>query len=152
LNQLGIKFLTLKETGLYGFLAFLGSMISSSLGGWTPELTLMVILMGADYVTGIFASLREGRGITSSISFWGLLKKGLMMLAVLIGYQVDSVMNTQVVMTGCIYFWYANEIISLTENYGRLGLPMPEVIKKKIAVLKSKSDENLTENNHELRN
>lgn len=74
------------------------------------------------------------------------------MLAVLIGYQVDFVMNTHVVMTGCIYFWYANEIISLTENYGRLGLPMPEVIKKKIAVLKGKLDVNLMENKNELRN
>ncbi|MNP86178.1 Holin family protein [compost metagenome] len=51
-------------------------------------------------------------------------------------------MNTNVVMQGSIYFWYANEIISLTENYARLGLPLPDVIKDKIAILKGKSDDN----------
>ncbi|MNJ59232.1 phage holin family protein [Paenibacillus fonticola] len=137
-----LKPLTTKEIGFYGIFGLIGSMIAQTYGGWSPAMTLLIILMGSDYITGILASLKEGRGIASAASFWGLIKKGLMLLAVLIAHHVDLVMNTNAVMIGSIYFWYANEIISLAENYGRLELPFPEFIKEKIAMLKGKEKNN----------
>lgn len=133
-----LKPLTFREIGFYGIIGLIGGSIAKAYGGWSPAMTLLVILMASDYFTGILASLKEGKGIKSSISFWGLFKKGLMMLSVLIAHHVDIVMNTNIVMQSSIYFWYMNEIVSLTENYGRLGLPLPNVIKNKIAILKGK--------------
>lgn len=136
-----IKFLTLKEVGVYGSFAVIGGFIAHLFGGWSPLLTLFTILVGSDYVTGILASLKEGKGIKSSLSFWGLIKKALMYLSILIAYHIDIAMEVNGVMTGSIIFWIANEVISLTENYGRLGLPMPDVIKDKIAIFKGKNSE-----------
>ncbi|MFD0587840.1 holin family protein [Paenibacillus sp. GCM10027627] len=130
-----IKLLTTKELGLYGGFSIL---ITQAFGEWSPAMTLLVILMGSDYLTGLLASLKEGKGLKSSVSFWGLVRKGLMMLSVLIAHHIDIVMSTNVVMIGTIYFWYGNESISLIENYGRMGLPLPDPIKNKIAVLKGK--------------
>lgn len=137
-----LKPLTVREVGLYGAVGFIGGSIAKAYGGWSPVMTLLIILMASDYLTGVLASLKEKKGIKSSVSFWGLLKKGLMMLSVLIANHIDIVMNTQIVMNASIYFWYANEVISLTENYARLGLPLPDVIKDKIAILKNKESAN----------
>lgn len=132
---------TQQERLVYGAIAFIGGLIAQLFGGWSPLLTLFTILVGADYVTGILASLREGKGIKSSVSFWGLIKKALMYLSILIAHHIDIAMNTEAVMAGSILFWIANELISLTENYGRLGLPMPDAIKDRIAMFKGKNNE-----------
>jgi len=143
-----IKPLTMKEFSFYGLFASLGSAISYMFGGWTPAMTLLIILMATDYITGILASLKEKKGISSNVSFWGLVRKGLMLVAVIFGHQIDLVMNTEMVKTACIYFWYGNEMISIVENYGRLGLPLPDSIKDKFSNLKDKgtgSNSNNTE-------
>jgi len=138
-----LKPLTIKEVSFYGIFASIGSAISYMFGGWTPAMTLLIILMATDYITGILASLKEKKGISSNVSFWGLVRKGLMLVAVIFGHQIDLVMNTELAKTACIYFWYGNEMISIVENYGRLGLPLPDAIKDKFTSLKGKdSDSN----------
>lgn len=54
--------------------------------------------------------------------------------------QTDILLGTSVIMTGAIYFYLANELISISENYGRLGLPLPTQVKQVIQVLKNKGD------------
>ncbi|MEC0264413.1 phage holin family protein [Paenibacillus anseongense] len=55
-------------------------------------------------------------------------------------HRMDILLGSSVIMTGAIYFYLANELISITENYGRLGLPMPDQVKQVIQVLKAKGE------------
>jgi phage-related holin len=57
---------------------------------------------------------------------------------------MDLLLGSDVLMVGAIYFYLANELISVTENYGRLGLPLPDQIKRIIAVLKDRGAGNGT--------
>ncbi|MEC0090612.1 phage holin family protein [Paenibacillus macquariensis] len=61
-----------------------------------------------------------------------------MILVVILAHRLDVLFATDVIMVGSIYFYLTNELISVTENYGRLGLPLPNKIKEIIAVLKQK--------------
>jgi toxin secretion/phage lysis holin len=108
-------------------------------GSWTESLTFLLLAMGADYVTGVAASIKEGKGLNSAFGAWGLARKGLILLVVLLAHRIDVLLNTEdVTMGAAIFFYIANELISITENYGRLGLPLPDRIRKMIAVLKER--------------
>lgn len=116
-----------------------GSAITFAFGSWAESLTLLVVAMGIDYVTGVAASIKEGRGLNSVFGAWGLTRKGLMLLVILLAHRIDILLETNnVTMGAAIYFYIANELISITENYGRIGLPLPERLRKIIEVLKDK--------------
>ncbi|SIQ93955.1 phage holin family protein [Paenibacillus macquariensis] len=119
-------------------IAFLGSAGTYLLGGWSELISFFLLAILIDYVTGLAASIKEGNGLSSKVGFWGIAKKGLMILVVILAHRLDVLMGTDVIMIGSIYFYLANELISVTENYGRLGLPLPNKIKEIIAVLKQK--------------
>jgi len=117
----------------------IGSIITFAFGSWVEPLTVLVVAMGIDYVSGVAASIKEGKGLNSAFGAWGLARKGLMLLVILLAHRVDILLDTSnVTMGAAIYFYIANELISVTENYGRMGLPLPEKIRKLIAVLKEK--------------
>lgn len=116
-----------------------GSVITFAFGSWVESLTLLVVAMGIDYVTGVAASIKEGRGLNSVFGAWGLARKGLMLLVILLAHRIDILLETSnVTMGAAIYFYIANELISIVENYGRIGLPLPERLRKIIEVLKDK--------------
>ncbi|WP_338552059.1 phage holin family protein [Paenibacillus sp. KS-LC4] len=120
--------------------AFLGSIVTFAFGVWMESLTLLIVVMAIDYVTGVSASLKEGRGLNSAFGAWGIARKGLMLLVILIAHRVDLLLEANnVTMGAAIYFYIANELISITENYGRLGLPLPDKIRQMIEVLKDKN-------------
>ncbi|WP_337103729.1 phage holin family protein [Paenibacillus sp. YIM B09110] len=117
----------------------LGSIVTFAFGSWIESLTLLVVAMGVDYVTGVTASIKEGRGLNSAFGAWGLARKGLMLLVILLAHRIDILLDlNDVTMGAAIYFYIANELISITENYGRLGLPMPDRLRELIEVLKRK--------------
>ncbi|WP_036718533.1 phage holin family protein [Paenibacillus harenae] len=116
-----------------------GSVITFAFGSWMESLTLLLVTMGIDYITGVAASIREGKGLNSVFGAWGLARKGLTLLVILLAHRIDILLETNTITMGAaIYFYIANELISITENYGRIGLPMPERLRKLIEVLKDK--------------
>ncbi|OAB31771.1 holin [Paenibacillus macquariensis subsp. defensor] len=123
-------------------IALLGSAGTYFLGGWSELISFFLLAIVIDYLTGIAASLKEGDGLSSNVGFWGLAKKGLMLLVVILAHRLDVLLGADVIMIGAIYFYLANELISITENYGRFGLPLPKQIKDIIAVLKQKGGTN----------
>ncbi|GKU79928.1 holin family protein [Paenibacillus sp. L3-i20] len=117
----------------------LGSIITFAFGSWTESLTFLLVAIAVDYITGVSASLTEGKGLSSALGSWGLARKGLMLLVILLAHRIDVLMDTSgVTMGAAIYFYIANELISITENYGRLGLPLPDRIRRIIEVLRNK--------------
>jgi toxin secretion/phage lysis holin len=123
--------------------AVIGTIFTYAFGAWPQSLTVLLVAMGIDYLTGVAAAMKEKKGLNSHIGSWGLTRKGLTLLIVLLAHQIDLLLNLDgVTMSGAIYFYLANELISITENYGRLGLPLPNRLRQVIEVLKDKGDKN----------
>ena len=124
-----------------GFIcALAGALLTFAFGLWNESLTVLTVLMGVDYITGVVASVRDGKGLSSSAGFWGLAKKGLVMLVIIIAHRIDLMMGTQVVMGAAVYFYIANELLSVIENYGRIGLPVPDKLRSIVRVLRNRAD------------
>ncbi|WP_211269480.1 phage holin family protein [Paenibacillus glacialis] len=119
-------------------IALFGTIGTYFFGEWSELISFFLLAIVIDYLTGIVASLKVGNGLSSNVGFWGLAKKGLMILVVILAHRLDELFGTDVIMVGSIYFYLTNELISVTENYGRMGLPLPNKIKDIISILKQK--------------
>lgn len=121
--------------------AFFGAAVSFSFGLWSESLTFLVVLMAIDYFTGVIAAIRSGSGLNSNIGFWGLFKKSLILLVMIIAHRLDILLGVEVIMGAAVYFYIANELLSIIENYGRIGLPLPNRLKKIVEVLRDRAGE-----------
>jgi toxin secretion/phage lysis holin len=102
--------------------------------------------MAIDFVSGLALagafrkSLKsEGGALDSRHCFKGLVKKGMMLMFILIGHRMDMVIGTDFVRTAVIIAFICNELISITENAGLMGVPVPVAIRKGIDVLNGKN-------------
>ncbi|MBB6735034.1 phage holin family protein [Cohnella zeiphila] len=116
----------------------IGAILVFSFGIWPESLTFLLVVMGVDYISGVAASLREGKGLSSTAGFWGLGKKGLMLLVVLVAHRVDVLLHVDMAMGAAIYFYIGNELLSVIENYGRLGLPLPDKLRNAVKLLRDR--------------
>ncbi len=120
--------------------AISGAFVTFAFGGWDQLLSLLAIAMAIDYITGLAAAVRTGTGLNSNIGFWGLARKGLMLTVILLAHRIDLLMGTDIIKGGAIYFYLVNELISITENYAKIGLPLPNKLRQAIAVLKKQEE------------
>lgn len=125
----------------------LGSAIASLYGGWDAALQTLIIFMAVDYVTGLLvagvfhASPKSQTGALESRAGWkGLIRKGETLLIVLVACRLDAVMGSNFVRDAAVIAFVANETISIIENAGLMGLPIPEVIIKAVDILKQKAE------------
>lgn len=129
-------------------LGVVGSFITTLFGGWSTGMITLIIFMVVDYITGLItagvfkASAKSGNGGLESRAGWkGLCRKGVTLLVVLVAYRLDLLIGTNYIRDAVIIAFCANELISIVENCGLMGLPLPKVIIKAIDVLKSKESE-----------
>ncbi len=120
--------------------AVLGSLITYLFGGWSSLLGVLLTFVVMDYVTGLIAAKIQ-KELSSSIGFKGIAKKIMIFGIVAVGHLVDIVLNTDLIMNASIYFYLANELLSLTENAGKMGVPIPDVISNAIQVLNEKGED-----------
>ena len=132
---------------IMGFLGAVGAFISNLFGGWDMALTTLAIFMGIDYLTGLIVagvfhkSGKSENGALESRAGWkGLCRKGATLLVVLVAVRLDLAMGTAILKDAVVIAYIANETISIIENAGLMGLPIPKVITKAIDVLQSKSE------------
>ena len=132
---------------LLTFIGVVGSWIASLFGGWDAALVTLLIFMGIDYVTGLIvagvfkASEKTENGALESTAGWkGLCRKGVTLLVVLVACRLDLVMGSNFIRDAVVIAFIANETISIIENAGLMGIPIPAVITKAIEVLKSKAE------------
>jgi len=130
---------------IIGIFGAIGSFIVQLLGGWTADMQTLIVLMAVDIIMGFLIAAiwkKSGKSITgslNSISMWkGLCRKGVSLLIVLVANQLDSTMGTDYIRTAVIIAFIVNELISIVENAGIMGVPIPGVITKAIEVLKKK--------------
>lgn len=106
-------------------------------GGWDMLLTVVLVMVVADYATGLIAAIIT-KSVNSEVGWRGILKKVLILGVVVIAAQLDKVVGggDTVRSVACI-FYIGNEGISITENLGRAGVPLPGKLKEIFAQLKS---------------
>ena len=125
-----------------------GSIIASFFGGWTASLTTLMIFMGIDYVSGLVVAgvfhnspKTETGTLESRAGLKGLIRKFYMLLFVLIGHRLDVAVGTNYIRDAVCIGFMANELLSIVENAGLMGLPVPGVITNSIDILKKKTSE-----------
>ncbi len=126
----------------------IGGVIASLFGGWDAGLATLVMFMAIDYVSGLVGaggfhnSKKTTSGALESKAGWkGLCRKGMSLLFVLIAYRLDLAIGSNYIRDAVIIGFIVNETISIVENAGLMGVPLPKVINKAIDILTSKSEE-----------
>ena len=126
----------------------LGAAIASLYGGWDAALQTLILFMAVDYVTGLIvagvfhASPKSRTGALESRAGWkGLIRKGETLLVVLVACRLDAVMATSFVRDAVVIGFICNETISIVENAGLMGLPIPAALTKAVDILKQRSEE-----------
>lgn len=125
--------------------AIFAGVVQFIYGDWTALLTILLVLTVFDFISGLIAAYFEG-GLKSRIGMVGIARKVFIFLMVAVAHLIDLLLiesgleTKALIMTMVIVFYAVNEILSITENAGRIGLPVPEQIKNAIVVLKGKDD------------
>lgn len=137
-----------KKEALCTITGAIGSFLATFFGGWDAGLVTLIIFMVIDYISGLIVagvfkkSPKTDTGALESKAGWkGLCRKGMTLLFVLIAYRLDLVIGTNYIRDAVIIGFVANELISIVENAGLMGLPLPQIITKAIDVLTKKSEE-----------
>ena len=124
-----------------------GSAIAALFGGWDAALVTLIIFMGVDYVTGLIVagvfhnSEKTKNGALESRAGWkGLCRKGVTLLVVLVACRLDLVMGSNFIRDAVVIAFIANETISIIENAGLMGIPIPAAIMRAIDILKNKAE------------
>ncbi len=125
----------------------IGASISTLFGGWDAALTTLMIFMAIDYVSGIIvagvfhkSNKSKSGGLKSAVGWQGICRKGISLTIVLVACRLDLLLNASYIKDAVVIGFCANELISIVENAGLMGVPMPEMITKAIDILKSRSE------------
>ena len=134
------------KNGFCTMIGAIGALISAAFGGWDQALATLVIFMIIDYGMGITVaavfhrSKKTANGALESRAGWkGLCRKCATLLFVLIAYRLDLAIGTHYIRDAVIIGFMANELISIVENAGLMGLPLPGVIEDAVEVLTEKA-------------
>lgn len=120
--------------------AVFGGLTSFLFGGWSSLLTALLFFVVVDYLTGVMAAGKEGK-LSSQVGFWGIAKKFGVFVVIAIAHRLDHSFGTGDVMRdAAIWFYLANEALSILENLGRLGVPIPSFIQQGVKVLNEKAN------------
>jgi len=117
-----------------------GAAASYLFGGWSSLLTILLTFVVLDYVSGVAAAAKEGK-LNSEIGAWGIAKKVGIFAIVAAAHMVDSALgDAHLFRDAAIFFFLANELLSVIENAGRIGVPIPPVLQQAVEVLRGKSE------------
>ena len=135
------------KIGICTVLGAVGSFIASLFGGWSMDLQTLLLFMVVDYISGLIlagvfkkSEKTKSGALSSNVGFKGLCKKIGILFCVLIAYRLDISIGTEYIRTAVIIAFIANEAVSIVENVGLMGVPIPPAILKAIDVLKNKKE------------
>ena len=125
-----------------------GATLVKLFGGWTEDMVTLIIVMAIDFILGlIIASVfkkspkSKSGSMSSKSCFVGICKKATMLLFVLVARRLDISLGADYIKSAVVIAFIVNELISIVENAGIIGIPMPKIIIKAIDLLKEKESE-----------
>ena len=136
----------LKLTALTA-LGLLGGCIADLLGGWDTGLQSLFLFMAIDYLTGLIVagvfkkSRKSQKGALESRAAWkGLLRKGASLGVVLIACRLDLLLGSTIIRDATVIAYCCNELMSITENIGLMGVPLPKAITNALEALRKEEE------------
>ncbi len=140
-----MNYTMLKNAALLS-VATVGGVLSALMGGWDALLKALLICMAVDYITGLAVAAcgkspksASGR-ITSNAAVAGIIKKGVELLVILVAAQLQAVAGGAGIRDTAVLFFLGSEGISIVENGGLLGVPLPRGLKRWFEVLRDEND------------
>lgn len=129
-------------------LGILGSAAAAAFGGWSADLAALVSFMAVDYCSGVLVagvfhrSKKSGSGaLESGAGFQGLCRKGMILLMVLIGARLDRLLGMDFIRSAVCIGFGANELLSILENAGLMGIPIPSALRRAVELLQHRAEE-----------
>ena len=124
------------------------ALFKQALGGWDTALQTLIIFMAIDYITGLIVagvfhtSPKTKTGTLESRAGWkGLCRKGVSLLVVLVACRLDAVIGSNFIRDTVVIAFVCNETISIVENAGLMGVPIPAALTRAVDVLKQRAEE-----------
>lgn len=125
----------------------IGAGIASLFGGWDHAVVTLLIFMAIDYVTGLVVAgifhrspKTENGALESKAGLKGLFRKGGILLVVLIAVRLDLLIGTNFVRDAVVIAFVVNEVLSIIENLGLMGVPIPKPLIDAIELLRKKTE------------
>ena len=126
-------------TGIKVAFALIGGWITAVLGGWDTALQVLVLFVVLDYITGLIAAWCS-KSLNSQVGFKGICKKILLFVPIAICYALDQMIGQEILRSLAIFFYIANEGLSIIENLGRCGVSVPVALMDALEQLKKKGE------------
>lgn len=130
------------KQGFCTAIGVLGGAVAWAFGGWDTALAALIVFMSVDYLSGSIVALvfhrstkSESGAYNSTYGIQGLFKKCLMLLFVTVAVQLDRLIGTAYIRDAVCIGFCSNEVLSIVENLGLAGIPMPEAVKKALEQL-----------------
>ncbi|MFK4171064.1 holin family protein [Paenibacillus lautus] len=129
-----------KEAATGGAVAVVG-LLATLLGGWDKPLQILVVLMVADYVSGILGAIKT-KSVNSEVMFWGGIRKITILFVIGLAVLIDGWIggDSAVFRTLAVYYYAGREGLSVMENLGILGVYIPPKIKEFLEQLNKKGE------------
>lgn len=128
-------------------LAIIIGGLAKAFGGWDATLATLMGFMAVDYLTGLVVAgvfkrspKSESGALESRAGFKGLCRKGGILSLVLVGVWLDKLLGAAYIRPTMCLFFIANEGLSITENLGLMGIPMPGYLRNMLEAMKDKAD------------
>lgn len=130
-----------REAALGGVVSTIGLFATQWLGGWDKTLQILVVLMIADYISGVLGAVKT-KTVNSDTMFWGGIRKITALFVIGLAALIDGWigMDAPVFRTAALYFYAGREGLSVVENIGILGVPLPPQITKFLVQLQEKGE------------
>lgn len=127
----------------------IGSLVVNALGGWDIWLASLFTVIVLDIVTGIIKAIlmrsnkSSSGGLNSTSMFKGGVKKVIILILVALGEVIDNILPTEeaFIRTMIVSYYIANESLSILENIGACGIPLPKGLFKVLDALKNEDKE-----------
>lgn len=127
-------------------LGAVGGILAAVFGGWNAMLTTLILFMSIDYITGLMVAgifrrspKTKTGGLQSKIGWKGLVKKAVILLLVMAASRIDLALDTTCIRNAVCIGFSCNELISILENAGLMGIPLPAALKNAVDLLRKKS-------------
>ena len=124
----------------WGF-AWAATVAQFLFGGWSLPMQMLIAFMVLDYLTGVGAAF-VGKRLDSAVGARGIAKKAGVMVVIAMAHLLDQAVGIEapVLQTAVTWFYLGNEGLSILENLGLIGVPIPEPIRASLSRLKAEAD------------
>lgn len=125
-----------------------GAAVAAVWGGWTEAMSILCILMAMDYIAGVLVAAvwhkspkTQTGGLESLAGLKGLIRKIFILALVAAAHMIDRLVGTNYIRDAAAIAFALNEVISILENAGLMGIPIPKVMQRGLELLRQKSGE-----------